>query len=212
MQRNPIQQGGHPPPRQQGNGRRPHVLNLPWGQNAAQIQGMNIPPEVQMNQRGIPRRNQDWRGLGGAPQRPVHQGNRNIPFGHNIPQGPLRGQNQAPRQALVINMGPPQVPHLPMPGYGPVKVPARHLPRRQLIRPYPWPQRHGEEYDPNMTLEEALNGGFNAETIDQQTHGQPNRSGVDNNGIPRNTGYGADTRISWSQSNLVPDVVTRRRE
>ena len=63
-----------------------------------------------------------------------------------------------------------------------------------------------------MTLEEALNGGFNAETIDQQTHDQPNSSAIDNNGIPRNAGDGADTRISWSQSNLVPDVATRRRE
>ena len=96
MQRNQIQQGGHPPPRQQGNGRRPHVVNLPRGQNVAQIQGMNIPPEVQMNQRGIPRRNQDWRELGGAPQRPVHHGNRNIPFGHNIPQGPLRPTGAKP--------------------------------------------------------------------------------------------------------------------
>ena len=63
-----------------------------------------------------------------------------------------------------------------------------------------------------MTLEEALDGGFEVDAAEQPMTGQQASSGIHANKIPRNTGYGADTRIRWSQRNLVPDMTTGRRE
>ena len=189
------------------------MRNLLINQNIAQMGGMNIPPAVRMNQNGPPRQNQNWRGPGGAPQRPIHQLNGNMPVRHNIiHQGPPQRQNQVPRQMPIINMQPPRIPGPPMQGYGPVHIPPMHLPRRQHSHPYQQPPTRHEEYDPNLTLEEALDGGFDVDAAEQPMTGLQASSGIHANTIPRNTGYGADTRLSWGQSNLVPDMTTGRRE
>ena len=195
-----IQQRGHPPP------------NVPRPQNLPQMGAMNIPPAVQMNQRGFPRVNLNGRAPGGVPQPPGHHVNRNIHDRQHIHQGPLQGQNQAPRQVPIINRAPPQMPAFAVRGYGPAPVPRIHVPRIQHIHPYAQVPRRGDGYNPNMTLDEALNSGFNGEAIGQPTRMDQNGTGMENNQAPRNTGYVADTRIRWSQNNLVPDIATRRRE
>ena len=209
MRGNPIQQGGHHP--QGVNAHGQNITNVPRGQNIAQRGGMNIPPAVQMNHRVRPRLNENWRVLNRGPQHPVHSANGNIQMGHRINLGQPQRPGQAPRQAPIIHRGPPPVQAPLLQAYGPILAPPSHLPRIPHMHPYQQAPRRGRGYDPSMTLEEALNGGFITDAVEQKMNDQRNRSSIDGS-IPRNTGYGPDTRISWNQNNLVPDRLARRSE
>ena len=91
-------------------------------------------------------------------------------------------------------MEPPRIQAAAMGGYGPAQVQPFRQP--QPYRVQPEPQTPGQEgrYDPNMTLEEAMDSGFNEE-VTQPRIVQLNGSGVDSGETQRLTGYGADSRI-----------------
>ena len=158
MRGNQIQRGGHHP--QGVNHQAQNIINVPRGQNIAQRGGMNAPPAVQRNQRGRPRLNQSWRVSTGVPQHPVHNGNWSMPIGQGVNLGRPQGPGQAPRQGPMFNMVPPPVQAPFMQGYGPVFAPPPHVPRIPQMHPYQQAPSRGREYDPSMTLEEALNGGL----------------------------------------------------
>ena len=91
-------------------------------------------------------------------------------------------------------MVPPRIQAVAMGGYGPAQVPPFRQPQPYSVQPEPQAPRQDGRYDPNMTLEEAMDGGFNEEVTPPRI-GQLNSSGVDIGGTQRGTGYGADSRI-----------------
>ena len=99
-----------------------------------------------------------------------------------------------------------------MQGYRLIRAPLIYIPRVPHTHPYQQAPRRTMEYDPNMTLEDALNGGFTTEEAKQPMNDQQIRSDLENSRVPRNTGYGPDTRIGWNESNLVSDTQTRNSE
>ena len=206
MQGNQIQFGAFRPHQPTGLNQRPVVVNRPGGQNIVNQQAgrNNIPPAVDMGQynqqeqrnpvhfripSGPQGQQANWnirpRVNFGIPQQPIQPGHANIQHGQNQQWRPMQ-QHQWPRQGPIMNRGPPWIQPPVLQGYGGGRGPNRYQPQLLRGHPYPPTSRSSTQFDPNMTLEEALNGGFSHEEVKQTGVDEQNRD---------NTGNGADSRL-----------------
>ena len=207
MQGNQGQVGAFRPHQPIGLNRRLAAGNIPGGQNVAHQQAgrSNIPPAVNMWQNNqqeqrnpahfrIPRGPQgqqaNWnirpRVNFGIPQHPIQPGHANIQHGQNQLGRPVLQQNRVPRQGPNINRGLPWIQPPVLQGYGQGRDHNIYQPQVLRGNPYPPTSRSSAQFDPNMTLEEALNGGFSLEEVEQTGVVGQNRD---------QTARGADSRL-----------------